>query len=219
MTWINTAALIVFIGFLETILSVDNAVVLAVLAQKLPHGQQKKALTYGLIGAFVFRLILLALVVQIVHWNWTKFIGGGYLLFLAGQQLLKKKQSRSHSPNAPQSFWKAVAVIEFTDLIFAFDSVLAAVAISDRYWVVFTGGAIGILAVRFSASGMIKVLERHPSLEKTGYYLVFVVGLKLIIDGLGLTNVDFQSPSNFAFWVLWLSMALVVIQGLIKVRK
>lgn len=215
MDLLKTVPLIFFLAFLESVLSVDNAVVLAMLAGRLPHAQQKRALTYGLLGAVILRLILLTLIIHFIHWQWIKFAGGGYLLVLALRQLFAKKE---HGKSAHQivSFWRAVLVIEFTDLIFAFDSILAAVAISTNYWIVFTGGLIGIVVVRFSASGMVSLLKKYPKLEKTGYFLVLLIGVKLLIDGLELNNFDFQSPESPAFWVFWSLMAFTVIYGTIS---
>ena len=209
---LQSVPIILFLALLEGILSIDNAVVLAMLAKKLPPPEQKKALTYGLVGAMASRLILLVLIVQIVRWPWVKFLGGGYLLFLACKQLLKSKaKSKRRAKNVPSSFWRTVLVIELTDIIFALDSVLAAVAVSDNYWIVFLGGVIGIIIVRFSAAGMISLLEKYPHLERTGYYLVFFIGAKLIVDGFGSAAIDFQSPENAAFWIFWSLMLATVL--------
>lgn len=73
---------------LEGVLSIDNALVLGVLARRLPKHQQRKALTYGLIGAFVFRFIAIGLAAYLMSVTIVKLIGGGYLLFIAAKHFL-----------------------------------------------------------------------------------------------------------------------------------
>lgn len=68
---------------LEGVLSIDNALVLGLLAKRLPAHQQKRALTYGLIGAFVFRLIAIALATFLLTWTVFKLLGGAYLIYIA----------------------------------------------------------------------------------------------------------------------------------------
>src|SRR3954447_24657663 len=73
---------------LEGVLSIDNALVLGLLARRLPPPLQKKALTYGLIGAFVFRLVAIAVATKLLQWRFVKLLGGGYLVFVAVKHLL-----------------------------------------------------------------------------------------------------------------------------------
>ena len=98
---------------LEVLLSVDNALVLSLLAAKLPPNLQRKALTYGLIGAFIFRLIAIAGAVQLLKWRFVKLLGGGYLIYVAIQHLLIDRP-KSHKPAEilVSSFWRTVSAIE-----------------------------------------------------------------------------------------------------------
>ena len=67
---------------LEGLLSADNAMVLAVLVLGLPKAQQKKALRYGIVGAFAFRAVATLLAVYLIQLGWVKLVGAGYLLYL-----------------------------------------------------------------------------------------------------------------------------------------
>src|SRR3989344_3161568 len=71
------------LALLEGILSVDNALVLAILVRHLPEKQRRKGLTYGLLGAFVFRIIAIVFASSLIQFIIFKFIGGAYLLYLA----------------------------------------------------------------------------------------------------------------------------------------
>src|SRR5215203_4116842 len=72
---------------LEGVLSIDNALVLALLAKRLPKHQQRRALTYGLVGAFVFRFIAIGSAAYLLQWRIVKLLGGGYLLWIAIRHL------------------------------------------------------------------------------------------------------------------------------------
>src|SRR5580658_1596372 len=112
---------------LEVLLSVDNALVLGLLAGKLPASLQRKALTYGLIGAFIFRLIAIAGAVKLLEWRFVKLLGGGYLIYVAVTHLLRNRpRTRTAGDISAGSFWRTVGAIELTDLAFAIDSILAA---------------------------------------------------------------------------------------------
>ncbi len=72
---------------LEGVLSIDNALVLGLLAKRLPKPQRPKALTYGLVGAFAFRFLAIAVATFLLKWTWVKLLGGGYLAYIAIKHL------------------------------------------------------------------------------------------------------------------------------------
>jgi YkoY family integral membrane protein len=212
----NDLALIGLLVFLEGILSVDNALVLAILAKHLPKAEQKKALSYGLLGAFGFRFLALAMVSFLVKWTWVKYVGGGYLVYIAIKHLFFKKPHDDLAKQAKgASFWKTVIAIELTDIAFAVDSILAGIALTPKLWIVFVGGALGIVLMRFAASAFIKLIDRFPRLEKSAYLLVLLIGIKVILEALHLHRLDFHSPGEPAFWIFWVCMVLGIGYGFI----
>jgi len=68
---------------LEGLLSADNALVLAVLVLGLPQTEQRKALRYGIAGAFVFRITAIVLAVYLIQLHFIMLIGAAYLLWLS----------------------------------------------------------------------------------------------------------------------------------------
>jgi len=211
--------LILFLAFLEGLLSIDNAIVLAMMAKPLPKTQQRKALTYGLAGSVVFRLAALGLASRLIYWRWAKIVGGVYLLSVSsryaflgrtGEKTLKR---RSHG-----NFWQTVVLIEMMDIAFAVDSILAAVALTPKFWIVFTGGMLGVVMMRFAASFFITVLRKFPRFERTAYELVALIGIKLVIDSFGFQEVHFESPGSTAFWVFWGLMIVSIVLGLMRRR-
>lgn len=180
---------------IESLLSVDNAAVLATMVLDLPKEQRNKALRYGIIGAYVFRGICLFLASWLVKVWWLKPLGGLYLIYLAASYFLKKKSSDKEedeeSVDKSQSwfykstvglignFWATVALVEVMDLAFSIDNVFAAVAFTDHVFLIYTGVFIGILAMRFVAQGFVKLMEKFTFLESIAFIVIGVLGIKL----------------------------------------
>ena len=124
---------------LEGLLSADNAMVLAVLVLGLPKKQQRKALRYGIVGAFTFRTIATLLAVYLIRLGWVKLVGAGYLMYLVynhfggGQTAEERRAAPPAQPGFGLSaFWATVVKVELTDIVFAIDSILVAVAMSPK---------------------------------------------------------------------------------------
>src|SRR5215212_218423 len=93
-------AVIALLIVLEGVLSIDNALVLGLLARRLPEHQRKKALTYGLIGAFVFRFIAIATATFLLKWTVFKLLGGGYLVYVAAKYFFfESGEDDEHKPH------------------------------------------------------------------------------------------------------------------------
>lgn len=181
---------IVVIVALEAILSVDNAMVLAVMVRPLPPELRRKALMYGIIGAYVLRGLALLFATVIINVWWIQLLGGLYLIYLAYKFFFtKKKEGHAQTPQASlqeaaaKSFWRIVVMVNIVDLAFAIDSVLVVVAFSKNFWVVFAGVAIGILVIRLAAGAMIVIMEKYPKLEAVAYAVVGWAGIKLTLEG------------------------------------
>jgi YkoY family integral membrane protein len=185
---------------LEGLLSADNALVLAVMVRHLPDKvQQKRALRYGIWGAFVFRLIAVLTANYLLQFWELKVIGGAYLLFLALRHLLyseTEQDSTQGSRRSPAGFWTTVFNVEMADIAFSIDSILAAVAMVRglpehlqenkqlTLGIVYLGGVLGIVTMRYVAGFFLVLLDRFKGLAAGAYYLVAWIGLKLIGGGL-----------------------------------
>ncbi len=205
--------------FLEGLLSLDNALVLALLARHLPPAQQKKALTYGMAGAIIFRIVALFFITELIRFQWVKWIGGGYLVFLGVKNLAFKTDHENQHKVKQLGFWATVVSIELADMAFAVDSILAAAALSPKLWVLALGGTFGIIMMRFAALLFGKLLDKYPKIETSAYLLVTTVGLKLVVDGFHFEGVDFHSSSSPAFWCFWVAMGLSVLYGFLSSNK
>jgi YkoY family integral membrane protein len=188
MEFSNALFAILIIVALEAILSVDNAMVLAVMVRPLSPEQRPRALLYGIIGAYILRGLALLFATVIIQIWWIQLLGGLYLVYLLMAHFTKLRSHEEQQAEAPMqavaaNFWRVVVMINIVDLAFAIDSVLVVVAFSKDFWVIFTGVAIGILIIRIAAGVLIQVIERFPNLEHVAYLVVGWAGLKLILEG------------------------------------
>lgn len=172
---------------IEGVLSFDNAAVLAAMVRKLPPEQRRKALLYGLAGAYVFRTLAILSVAFIIQNPWLKLLGGGYLLYLAAKHLFFDRPHEEHAENTFLTrlgftgFWSMVVAIELTDLAFALDQVLVAVAMTDKVVLIIAASVIAIFLLRVSAAYMTRLMDWFPALEKLAYVAVGFVGAKLVL--------------------------------------
>ena len=194
------------LAVLEGILSVDNSLVLAILVRKLPVHQQKNALTYGIVGAFIFRIIALIFAAYLIRFILFKVIGGLYLVYLAMKHMFFFSKEDAHKPGKAisSSFWKTVVLVEFTDIAFSIDSITTAVAMSDKILVIWFGGIMGIIFLRYAASFFIRALDKLPKLEDLAYQLIFFIGTKLLLEGFHI---------EITIATFWFMMGVIIILG------
>ena len=203
---------ILTLAVLEGILSVDNALVLAILVRGLPKQQQKRALTYGIVGAFFFRFLALIFAAYLMRLIIFQLIGGAYLLYLAMKPMFFFYREDAHQSrkSTASSFWKTVLLVELTDIAFSIDSITTAVAMTDKLVVVWIGGIMGIIFLRFAASFFVRLLERLPKLEDLAYQLIFFIGAKLTLEAF---HVDISHD------IFWLMMAIIATLGISLVYR
>lgn len=202
---------------LEGLLSADNALVLAVMVKHLPKEQQKKALFYGIIGAYIFRFLAIGVGVYLVQITWIKVAGGLYLLWIALSNLFhlefkfarignvpcipyigkKSKGEEAEVQNKGYGFWRTVIAVEIMDIAFSIDSVLAAFGVSEEVWVLFLGGILGVLMMRGVAQVFLKLIDKFPELEKAAFILIIVIGAKMIAGAY-----DFHVPHSLFFGLI-----------------
>jgi tellurite resistance protein TerC len=174
---------IVSLVILEGLLSVDNAMVLAAMVQHLPGKQKTLALKLGILGAYVMRGLSLIFVSFIVALPGLHLIGGLYLIHLMTSNLglAEEGENDVHSA-AGKGFWATVIAVEIADMMFSIDNIVAAVAMTDKLWVVILGVFIGIAAMRFVAGIFVKLIEKFPILNQIAFLLVGFVGVQLCVE-------------------------------------
>jgi len=189
---------------LEGLLSADNAMMLAVLVLGLPAGSRHKALRYGIVGAFAFRTLATVLAIYLIRLGWVKLAGATYLFYLAAHHFGRggsADERRKPIPAKPMlglpAFWVVVAKVEVTDIVFAMDSILVAVAMSSKLWVVLSGGILGIVMMRVVVSQLLSFIERYPPLVDAAFVVIAWVAFKLFLEYLEWAGViSFELPRS-----------------------
>jgi YkoY family integral membrane protein len=195
---------------LEGVLSADNALVMAVMVLGLPDEQRKKALSYGLIGAFAFRIVATLLAVFLMQLIWVKVAGGAYLLYLVWQHFFGHSDNpdRSAPPAAKAGFglspfWATVVRVELMNLAFSIDSILVAVAMSPKLWVVLTGGILGIVAMRLVVGQLMALVQKYPPLVDGAFVIIAWVAIKLFVE--------YAHQVHWIAWTIPQALSLAVI--------
>ena len=199
--------LIFSLVLIEGLLSADNALVLAVLVRHLPEKQRKKALLYGMIGAYFFRFLFIGIGVYLVKFWYIKLFGALYLAWICISHFMKKaeeEEAKEFKKDSPLVrifgvFWATVISVELMDIAFSVDSILAAFAISDEVWVLLIGGMIGILMMRTIAGVFVTLIDKIPELENTAFVLIGIIALKML---LGVFGIEISHYAFFAVLVL-----------------
>lgn len=213
---LNDVFTVITLALLEGILSVDNALVLALLVRPLPEGQRRRALKYGIWGAFIFRLLAVLFAAYLIQFQIFKLVGGGYLLYLSIKHMflgIEEKASSGDKALRQKGFWAVVLVVELTDIVFSIDSIATAVAFSNKIWVLWFGGIVGIILMRYLSGFFIKAIERFPKLEDLAYQLVFFVGVKLSLEPLGV------EMAKEVFWIMMLIIMTIGISLIVREDK
>ena len=204
---------------LEGLLSADNAMVLAVLVLGLPKAEQQKALRYGIIGAFVFRVIAILLAVYLKQISFVLLIGAAYLLWLPYNHFAGHEDAAARRlPRAARpwlgltAFWATVIKVELTDVVFAIDSILVAVAMSDKTWVIITGGILGIIAMRLVIGQLLALVNRYPVLVDGAFVIIAWVGIKLLFEYLHMIDVvHFAIPKELSLGLIVVIFAIAMV--------
>jgi YkoY family integral membrane protein len=178
---------------LEGLLSADNALVLAVMVKHLPPDKQKKALTYGLFGAYFFRFFFIGIGVYLIHFTWIKVVGAAYLAWIVikhfwigdGDEDSSAMKKNSWTIRLFGVFWATVISVELMDLAFSVDSILASLAVSNEIWILLIGGMLGILMMRTVAKLFLVLIEKVPELENTAFVLIGIIAAKMFASIFG----------------------------------
>lgn len=195
----NPGASLAIIGnliIIESLLSVDNAAVLATMVKDLPQGKREKALKYGIIGAYIFRGLAMIFAGVLIKFWFLKPIGGLYLMYLVYNWYKEKQIDKTEdniidknnnwlykaTKGSLGSFWATVALVELMDMAFSIDNVFAAVAFTPNMILVCTGVFIGILAMRFIAQWFVKLIAKYSFLETSAFVVIAILGIKLSLS-------------------------------------
>tara|TARA_R110002096_G_scaffold332841_1_gene526843 strand:+ start:2098 stop:2997 length:900 start_codon:yes stop_codon:yes gene_type:complete len=235
----NQAVIKYITGYLiELSLSVDNLFVIAMLftSFKIPLKHQHKVLFYGILGAIIFRAIMIwAGVLLIQKIDWITYVFGAFLLFTAIKMLVKEEENIkpskfrnflfkhlkvSESLNEDK-FWIiengkkmltplfiVLIMIELTDVLFAVDSIPAILAVTTDPFIVFSSNIFAVLGLRSMYFFLADMLERFVYIKYSVIAILVFVSIKLLTIHL------FKLPEWFSLSFITLSLIIGVLASL-----
>ncbi|ABS30652.1 MAG: DUF475 domain-containing protein [Candidatus Sulcia muelleri] len=180
---IHSISIIFNLVLIEAILSIDNAAILTTMVSHLNKEDRKKALKYGIIGAYIFRIISLFFASVIMKMWLLKIIGGSYLIYLGINHFISKKRTFMFlNKNSFPKVWKTIIYIEIIDILFSIDNILGVLSYSNNTLLIFLGIFISLFLIRISTIKILRFKKIYSSLEESAFIIIILLGLKLIIS-------------------------------------
>jgi YjbE family integral membrane protein len=205
--WIAVAKIVA----VNTALSVDNAVVIALAARALPPRQQRAAVFFGAAAAITARVLLTIFAVKVLEFPYLKLIGAVLLLWI-GFKLLSSENG-GESVDASANLLTAIKTILIADVVMSLDNiVVVAAAAGGSLAVLITGLAVSIPLVIAGATMLLRLMQRWPIIITIGAALIGWIAGDLIVTDQAIAGwVDAKATWLQTFYVANITGALLVI--------
>ena len=207
---------------LEIILGIDNLVFLAILTEKLPLKERRKARRFGLMFAWVTRLLLLVSAMSIVRlthpvfsisqWSFSirdlfLMAGGGFLIVKATQEIHDEVNedpplARYHAESQSR-LSRVVIQVGLMDIIFSFDSILTAVGLTSHFWIMASAITIAIIVMIYASEPVSNFIHKHPTIKMLALSFLILIGMVLLADGF-----SFHIPRGYIYVALGFSLGV-----------
>ncbi len=217
---------------LEIVLGIDNVIFISILAGKLPQEQQKKARQIGLTLALVTRILLLLSITWIMRLTAPLFTlpvldqevsGRDLVLLLGGLFLIWKSVKEVHekleepdghltATKARASFSGVIVQILLLDIVFSLDSVITAVGMADKLWVMVTAVIVAIGVMLAFAGAISDFVNKHPTLKMLALSFLILIGVMLVGEGLG-----HHIPKGYIYFAMAFAFAVEMLN--LRVRS
>lgn len=242
MELLNNLMTLVMLILLQAVLGFDNLLYVSLESQKAPPEKQKRVRQLGIGLAIILRIVLLFVLVSVIgyfqapilHFE-TKPIagtfnihslivlfGGGFIIYTAVKEIWHMLSMEEHitlENTKKESITKIITMIVIMNLVFSFDSILSAMALTDVFWVMATAIVIGGILMIWLSESVSKFLQRNRMYEVLGLFVLFLVGVMLVSEGGHLAHLEFfhheitpMSKATFYF-VLAILVIVDIVQG------
>lgn len=220
MNVLDLTASFIALVILEIVLGIDNLVLLSILTEKLPVPERHQARRWGLMLAWVTRLMLLASALALVKltrpifsiglwsFSWRDiFLGGGgmFLIAKATQEIHNEVGEDGPQTNIKSAkiFHKVVMQVALMDIIFSLDSVLTAVGLTSNFSVMALAISFAIYVMIYLSEPISLFIERHPSIKMLALSFLILIGMVLIADSL-----SFHVPRGYIYFAMGFSLSV-----------
>ncbi|PUB18632.1 TerC family protein [Yoonia sediminilitoris] len=202
---LENATNLIMLCFLQAVLGFDNLLYISIESQRAPVAQQKQVRMWGILIAVGLRVVLLFTMIQLLGWlsepffimEWEGVLEGGvnfatiifvlggiFIMYTAvkeiGHMLSMDKLDHDVDGKSSKSATQVVLLIVVMNLIFSFDSVLSALAITDVFPILATAIILSGIAMLVLADGVTRFLEKNRMYEVLGLFILLIVGVVLL---------------------------------------
>ncbi len=215
---------------LEIVLGIDNIIFIAIICGRLPHADQQKARTIGLMLALLMRVALLMLITEIVGMteplfnisdfevsgrDLILFAGGTFLIIKTILEIIHKFREADDMKykEAKITMMSAIIQIMLIDIVFSFDSILTAVGLSREIVIMIIAVVISMVVMLFFARYVSDFVNKYPTIKMLALAFLVVIGALLVIESLHVhvEGVEFKSYA-------YVAMAFSLIVELLNIR-
>ena len=229
-TWLSLLTL----SALEIVLGIDNLVFIAILTGRLPAHQRSVGRKVGLALALITRLLLLATLAWIVglteavfslfgkgfSWRDLILIGGGlFLLYKATTEIHEMVEHDEDAGDKPEgaagaTLRSVVLQIAVIDIIFSLDSVITAVGMADKLWVMVAAVVMAMLIMIVASNPLANFVAAHPTVKMLALSFLLLIGILLVADGFGV-----HVPKGYIYFALAFSVAVEALNHWVRRRR
>lgn len=215
---------------LEIVLGIDNIIFIAIITGQLIKQQQQSARAIGLSLALIIRVILLFGASYIMHMKEPLFYidsfgasGRDLILFGGGLFLIVKtiieiihKFKAAGNPNYKErklSMTQAIVQIALIDIVFSFDSILTAVAVSDHLSIMVIAVVVSMIVMLLFARYVSEFINKYPTIKMLALCFLILIGLLMLIEALHV-HIDGVDLKSYAY----VAMGFSLIVELLNIR-
>ena len=164
---------------IDIVLAGDNALVIGMVANRLPEHQRKQVILWGSLGAVGVRFLMVGLLTYLLMVPGLKLIGGLALVYIGWKLAFAERQGQVE---AKDSIWAALGTIVIADAVMGLDNALGiAAAANGDFALIIAGLLISVPIILFGSTMISRLLEKYPDCVFVGSFVLFVVAAKMIL--------------------------------------
>ena len=204
---LGTLFTLLMLILLQAVLGFDNLLYISLESKRAPVNERAKARNWGIGLAVALRIVLLFALVKVMDFftdpiytanfswftgsfsveNFIVLVGGAFLLYTATKEILHMiavdNFDADDEDDEPRSTKSVISTIVIMNLVFSFDSILSAKALTDKFWLMALAIIIGGVMMITLADRVSAFLQRNRIYEVLGLFILFIVGIMLLSEG------------------------------------
>ena len=208
---LQTEQILIFfqVVFIDIVMAADNAIIIGLIAASFAKTDRQKIIMYGVLAAFIFRVIFALITVQLLQYPILKIIGGALLIWIILKlvhdlQLLdvfKTVKPKIVKPKKQPSFFGGVYAVLIADVTLSFDNVLGvAAAARDHTYLLIFGLTLSVFLIATVATFFAEYIKKHSWVGIVGLLIILLVALQLIGGGIE-SQYPGTIPEPFKSWL------------------